>query len=69
VEARDPTVRLLEGSGVPYARWLEFGVRRRGAAPRTGRYLVPTAKRQKRLVKKQLAATTQASIGGYPWPK
>jgi hypothetical protein len=68
IEAASPTVRLEEGAGVAYARWLEFGVRKSGTASRAGRYLVPTARRQKRNVKKQLAAATQREIERYPWP-
>lgn len=66
--AASPTVQLLEGAGVPYARWLEYGVRRSGAGPKSGRYLIPTARRQKRNVKKQLALATQLEIERYPWP-
>ena len=66
--ASSPTTSLTEGEGLEYGRWLEYGNRRAGTRPRNGRYLIPTAKRQKRNVKKQLAQTTQRTIEGYPWP-
>lgn len=69
IEGPNPTVALLEGEGVVYARWLEYGKRRGGRAPKSGRYLVPTARRQKRLVKKSVVESTKQSIARYPWPK
>jgi len=69
VTAEHPTARVMEGAGIEYGRWLEFGRRKKGGAKRGGRYLLPTARREKRNVKKRLAATTQKTIEGYPWPK
>jgi len=63
-----PAARVSEGEGLAYGRWLEFGRRKRGGKPKGGRYLLPTARREKRNVKKQLAATVQRSIDTYPWP-
>lgn len=65
-----PTARVTEGAGIPYARWLEFGRRRKGGKKKGGRYLPPTARREKRNVKKLVATATQKSIEGYGgWPK
>src|SRR5262245_7098872 len=51
-----PTVRITEGEGLAYGRWLEYGRRKNGKAAK-GRYLPPTARRQKRLVKERLKQT------------
>jgi hypothetical protein len=63
-----PTSTVSIGEGLPYGRWIEFGKRKRGRAPRTGRYLIPTARRQVRTLKKRAAQTTQQTIGRFPWP-
>jgi len=64
-----PTARVSEGEGLAYGRWLEFGRRKQGGAKKGGRYLLPTARREKRLVKQRLSAATSTSIERYPWPK
>ena len=63
-----PTASVVEGEGLAYGRWLEFGKRKRGRAPRGGRYLLPTAKRQVRTLKKRAATATQQEIHRFPWP-
>jgi hypothetical protein len=69
VAAQIPTAQLIEGDGIEYARWLEWGRRKRGRGAKSGRYIIPTARRMKRLVKQKLATTTQSEIARYPWPK
>jgi hypothetical protein len=64
-----PTARVSEGAGLAYGRWLEFGRRKKGGPKKGGRYLLPTARREKRNVKKRLADTTQKEIDSYAWPK
>lgn len=66
--ANKPAARVTEGGGLEYARWLEFGRRKRSGPKRGGRYLLPTARRVKRQFKKRLAETTQREIETYPWP-
>jgi len=68
VAAQIPTAQIIEGEGIEYARWLEWGRWKRGRGPKTGRYIIPTARRMKRVVKNHLAATTQHEIERYPWP-
>lgn len=68
LDGATPAVRVSEGEGLAYGRWLEFGRRKRGAK-KGGRYLPPTAKREKRNVKKKVAEATQREIERYPWPQ
>jgi len=62
-----PSASVTLGEGIPYGRWMEFG-KRRGRAPRGGRYLLPTAKRQKYVLRDRAKKATQETIARFPWP-
>lgn len=64
----EPTSTVTVGRGIPYGRWIEFGKRARGRAPRGGRYLIPTARRQVRTLKSRAAQATNEQIARFPWP-
>lgn len=64
----DPTTSVSIGRGLAYGRWIEFGKRKRGRAPRGGRYLIPTARRQVRTLKNRAKQATNEQIARFPWP-
>lgn len=67
VAERDGVAQVQMGGGLPYARWIEYGGGHGRPFRKSGRYVLPVARRTARSLKKYAEAAVDREIKGMHW--
>jgi Bacteriophage HK97-gp10, putative tail-component len=65
---RGQTGQVSMGAGLPYARWIEYGGGRGRPYRKSGRYVLPTARRTATAFRKHAQTICAKEIGRMHWP-
>jgi hypothetical protein len=65
---RGQTGQVTMGAGIPYARWIEYGGSRGRPKRRSGRYVLPTARRTTTAFRKHAQLVCSQQIRRMHWP-